>query len=78
MEYGANHPCTYMYLSISLRYEHLKLTEAMIIISNVNKYHITPAADYISDSKQITIADLEVYLNPEDPPLCASVANHIR
>ena len=51
MEYGANHPCTYMYLSISLRYEHLKLTEAVIIISNVNRYHITPAADEANQNR---------------------------
>ena len=51
MEYGANHPCTYMSSLISLRYEHLKLTEAMIIISNVNKYDITPAADKANQNR---------------------------
>ena len=66
MEYGASHPCTYMSLSISLRYEHLKLTETMIIITHVNKFHITPAADEANHNRGLR----GVFKSRRPFPLC--------
>ena len=72
MEYGANHPCTYMSSSISLRYEHLELTEAMIVISNVNTYHITPAPDEANQNR-----GLRAVLTSRRPfPLCWCGKSH--
>ena len=45
----------------------------MTIISNVNKYDITPAADEANQNR-----GLRGVLHPEDPSLCAGVANHTR
>ena len=44
--------CTYMSYSVSLRCQHLKLTEA-IIISKATKYHITPSADEASQNRRL-------------------------
>ena len=72
MEYGANHPCTYMSSSISLRYEHLELTEAMIVISNVNTYHITPAADEANQNRGLRA----VFKSRRPFPLCWCGKSH--
>ena len=72
MEYGANHPCTYMSSSISLRYEHLELTEAMIVISNVNTHHITPAPDEANQNRGLRA----VFKSRRSFPLCWCGKSH--